>query len=106
MSMVKIVLLLTRRPELSHEQFVSYWRTKHAPLVRRVPFLRRYVISLRTKSIAGEPMPDGVAELWFDDMRSLETGTASPEWLAARQDGDNFRTNSIAFITEEHNESP
>ncbi len=104
--MMKMVLLLTRKPELSPEQFVSYWRTKHAPMVRKVPHLRRYVISLRTKSIAGEPMPDGVAELWFDDMGSLEAAMASSEWMAARQDGNNFRVNSVAFITEEHDESP
>ncbi len=99
--MVKIVLLLDRRPDLSQEAFQRYWRERHAPLVRQVPELRRYVISVRTRSLAGEPQPDGVAELWFDDAEALERALRSPEWAAARADGSNFRTNSVAFVTHE-----
>ena len=41
--MIKVVGLLTRRPEFTHEQFVSHWFEIHGPLARAVPGVRRYV---------------------------------------------------------------
>jgi EthD domain len=41
--MIKSVSLLTRRPELTHEQFVRHWVEIHAPLAHAVPGMRRYV---------------------------------------------------------------
>jgi uncharacterized protein (TIGR02118 family) len=104
--MVKVVLLLSRRPELSHEAFLSYWVNTHAPLVWKVPKLRRYVISSKMRTLAGEPQPDGLAELWFDDMASLDEALKSEAWRVARADGENFRTNSIAFVTDEQEIAP
>ena len=34
--MIKSLSLLTRRPELSHEQFVRHWVEIHAPLAHAV----------------------------------------------------------------------
>ena len=77
--MIKLVFALRRRPELSLEQFQTYWRETHAPLVAEradVLKIRRYV-QVHTKDLdglhqafqqrnGGAPAPfDGVAELWF-----------------------------------------
>ena len=71
--MYKITILLTRRSDLSHEEFVNYWTQKHTPLLAELPgdevTVRRYVQLLPTDdSIPGfETAPaDGVAELWVD----------------------------------------
>ena len=70
--MIKTISLLTRKQDLSHEEFVHHWVEVHAPLAHGVPGLRRYIQS----HIIGErtrpdiPTPDieidGIAELWFD----------------------------------------
>ena len=101
-SMVKLVLLLTRRADLDADQFFEYWRTVHASYVAQIPELRRYVISVRTEGLAGESMPDGMAELWFDNVDALRRAMQSEGWIAAREDGPNFRKNSVSFVTEEH----
>ena len=41
--MIKSISLLTRRPELTHEQFMTHWVEIHAPLAHAVPGLRRYI---------------------------------------------------------------
>ncbi len=77
--------LLRRKPGLTWEEFLTYWREVHAPLVKshaKAHGGRRYV-QLRTlqdrEQMArmqarngGAPEPfDGVAELWFDDQPSF-----------------------------------
>ena len=44
--MIKLVFVLRRRPELSRDEFQTYWREKHAPLVAshgKALGLQRYV---------------------------------------------------------------
>jgi len=76
--MIKVVGLLTRRPEFSHEQFIRHWLEIHGPLAHAVPGVRRYVqshiIGTRTRpDIPGTDVDvDGIAELWYDDEAVLE----------------------------------
>ncbi len=80
--MIKLVFALRRRPEMTLEEFQTYWREIHAPLVAEraeVLKIRRYV-QVHTKDLAGlhrafqkrnsgAPEPyDGLAELWFDSL--------------------------------------
>jgi uncharacterized protein (TIGR02118 family) len=43
--MIKMLGLLTRKPHLTHEQFVDHWLNIHGPLALAVPGVRRYVQS-------------------------------------------------------------
>ena len=100
--MVKLTFCLRRRQDLSWEEFSTYWRDVHAPLVAgRAELLgiRRYV-QVRTvdarplhqalqRRNGGSPEPfDGIAEVWFDDVesfsrpRSDEARRAAEELLA------------------------
>jgi uncharacterized protein (TIGR02118 family) len=92
--MIKLTFCLKRLPELSREDFQTYWLEKHAPLVakhREVLRIRRYVL-LHTVASAlndnirasrGAPeMYDGVAELWWDRLDDVFAGS-SPERQAA-----------------------
>ncbi len=93
--MFKIVFCLRRRPDLTPEQFDSYWRDTHAPLVRRHAAalgIRRYVQSIRFESdlaaaaakVRNAPAPfDGVAELWFDSLEAVQAGFATEAGRAA-----------------------
>ena len=73
--MIKISALLTRRGDLTREQFLDYWSTKHTPLVASLPGdavqVRKYVqLQATDDAIPGvESAPyDGVAELWVDSV--------------------------------------
>ena len=94
--MVKLTFCLRRRPDLSFEEFSTYWGDVHAPLVAaRAPLLgiKRYV-QVRTADVAalhaalqrrngGSPEPfDGIAELWFDSVESF-TASRDPNAQAA-----------------------
>ncbi|MEJ0015549.1 MAG: EthD family reductase [Acetobacteraceae bacterium] len=75
--MIKVVGLLTRKPELTHAQFVQHWLEVHGPLAHAVPGVRRYVqshiIGTRTRLDIPETdvEVDGIAELWYDDEAAL-----------------------------------
>lgn len=73
--MIKLSIFLTRRADLTHEEFVDYWTHKHTPLIGSVPGgevpVRHYVQLLPTDDeIPGVSTAsvDGVAELWVDDV--------------------------------------
>ncbi len=88
--MFKLVLLFRKREDLSREEFLRYWREEHVPLVRKVPNIRRYVISPVSGAPAGEPAFDGMAELWFDDEATAMAALATRETEATGRDARNF----------------
>ncbi len=89
--MIKVIVVLHRRPDLSREEFVRYWREVHAPLAEKMPGVRRYVINPTAEAFAmGEPSFDGVAELWFDDAAAARGAFASPAGVATTRDVVNF----------------
>ena len=105
--MIKSLSLLTRRPELTHEEFVKHWLEIHGPLALRVPEVRRYVQSHIIDERTRPDIPttlveiDGVAELWFDDRDAMARSNASPEAKALHADGALFIGRIKSFITEE-----
>lgn len=90
--MIKVITVFKRRIALAPAAFGEYWRDAHAPLVRRLPGLRRYV---QSQTIPGgyrraEPAIDGMAELWFEDTAALRALAGSPELAAVRADEAQF----------------
>ncbi len=91
--MIKVLGLLTRRPELTHEQFVRHWQEIHGPLALAVPGIRRYVQSHIVGTRTRPDIPDievevdGIAELWYDDEAALQRAAASPEMKRLTDDG-------------------
>ncbi len=86
--MTKLTYCLRRKSGMSWDEFSAYWRDVHAPLVKEraeALGIRRYVQvrTLRDRELhaglqrrnGGSPEPfDGIAELWFEDIR----GTGHP----------------------------
>jgi uncharacterized protein (TIGR02118 family) len=90
-SMVKLVFLLNRRPGMVLDDFRRYWRDEHSEIGAALPGLRKYVQNHVTSTIDGSLPPcDGFAELWFDDLESLNRALTSPEGQAAMVDSENF----------------
>lgn len=104
--MVKTVAFFKRKPGISVDAFADYWRTTHAEIVTKLPGIRKYVQShtLASGYRKGEPVYDGIAELWFDDTQVMRTLVQTPEYAAVRTDEGNFIDLSTmgSIITEEH----
>ena len=94
--MIKSISLLTRKEELSHEEFLVHWVEIHAPLAHAVPRLRRYVqshiVAERTRPdiVTHDIEIDGIAELWYDNLDDLMFANASPEAKRLHADGATF----------------
>lgn len=105
--MIKSISLLTRRLELTHEEFVRHWIEIHAPLAHAVPGVRRYVQNHILDERTRPDIPttdvavDGVAELWYDDRAAMDLANASPEAKRLHDDGALFIGGIKTFIVEE-----
>ena len=77
---LKFLVVLYRRPDLSREQFQETLRGDHAALAGRLPGLRRYVQNhLERDPNRKHPGWDAVIELYWDDWPGMEAAWASPE---------------------------
>ena len=86
--MIKLVTLLVRRDDLSHQEFLDYWRTEHAPRAKEMPHVEKYVIDVPTDPEKSEF--DGMAELYFEDMDALAAAFDSPTGQSVEADLQNF----------------
>ena len=104
--MVKVITFLKRKGGMPVEEFQRYWRERHPEAVRRLPSIRRYVQShtLASTYAAGEPIYDGIAEVWADDTGALRAMTRSPDHPALQEDEARFidRATMGVIITEDH----
>ena len=87
---------------MTAEAFHEHWRTRHAPLVVRLPDLRRYVQN--TPLAPGGPPYDAIAESSFDDTQAMKALARTPEYAAVLEDEARFidRASMASIICEEH----
>jgi uncharacterized protein (TIGR02118 family) len=97
--------LLQKTTGLSSLAFRKYWRDVHGPLAAKLPGLRRYhqnnVVDRQQRAIdypRGAYEFDGIAELWFDDLPSMNQAFASEEGQKLSADEPNF-IGSLATLT-------
>lgn len=89
--MIKIMLLLSRREDLSPDEFRRHWHGPHADLLSRLPGLQRLVLNDVLPGPDGAPPPcDGISEDWFDSPESMQAAFASPASQAVAGDAVNF----------------
>ena len=103
---VKALSFFKRRAGMSVEDFQAYWRGTHPAVVTRLPGVRRYVQShtLPGGYRKGEPVYDGIAEVWFDDTAAMRALAATPEYAAVQADEARFieRSTMGLIVTEDH----
>ena len=104
--MLKAVSFFKRKPGMPVEEFQAYWRGSHPAVVVRLPGLRRYVQSHTRLSgyRQGEPICDGIAELWFEDSKAMHALRGTKEIEAVEADEAVFidRSTMRMILTEEH----
>jgi uncharacterized protein (TIGR02118 family) len=105
--MIKSLSLLTRKSAMSREEFRRVWVGEHAPMVRAVPQVRRYVLSFVLDEPTRPDVPtqamsvDAVAELWYDDAAAMKAAAATPEMRAVLANGALYLGAIKTFVTEE-----
>ena len=118
--MIKLIMCLRRKPDLTREQFLDYWKNQHGPFFQKnatTMRAKKYVQShtLETPLNQGfresrgmQPEYDGVAEVWFESEQDLMEAMGSQEGrqfgVALLEDENNFidHSTSSAFIVREH----
>ena len=117
--MIKLIMCLHRREDITREAFQDYWLNKHGPFfMKNASTMRakKYVQSHTINTPLNEgmrssrgmmPEYDGVAEVWFESEQDLmeAMGTAEFEQLSAEllADEETFidHARSAAFIVSE-----
>ena len=103
--MIKLVYCISKKAGLTDEEFFRYWKNVHGPIGAQIPGLRKLVQNHRL-SVPGDRRPDydGMAELWFDDVKALLEARQSPQWKASSEDEANFIDHSKVayFVSQEH----
>jgi uncharacterized protein (TIGR02118 family) len=100
--MVKMIICLRRRPDLTPEGFRQHWRDIHAPIVARHAAtlgIKRYVQvhALGASPTGGRPEGfDGIGEMWVESVEAFRGAAATPQGaFAIRELGE-----SDALLTD------
>ena len=78
-TMLKFMVVLYRRSDLTPQQFRHHLQEVHAPLARNLPGLRAYKQNHVVADSKHNPGWDAIVELYFDDWAAMEAAWASPQ---------------------------
>lgn len=100
--MVKMIAFVKKKPEISREEFIRLWVEEHTKLSKLLG-MKGYRIN-----VAIEPQPDGnqapydgTAEIWWEDLESMQAALSSPQGLLAAKDTERFCERLEFIYTEE-----
>ena len=104
--MIKLVYCITKRPDLSDEEFFRYWKNIHGPIGAHIPRLRKLIQSHRI-NIPGDKYPPSLRRHRRTLVRLRRRPARSPpipRMASLNQDEANFidHTKVAYFVTEEH----
>ena len=116
--MVAIVLTIKRKQGMTFDEYDSYWRNHHAPLITSIPEFMRHCRkysqfhilapsgdgSLREFETAPGKELDGVTILWFDSQEDLRKAFNEPRYLEVVKPDEyefNDLDNCVGYVTEE-----
>ena len=81
--------------------FDRHYQQTHAPLAKKIPGLRSYVVSQGPVQALVGTAPYLIAVLSFDSMADLNAALKSPEGQAAAGDLANFATTGATLLIQE-----
>lgn len=102
--MIKMIAFVKRKAGMSRKEFAQYWTEEHIKL--SVPLGMkgyRINIALEPQPMDNNPPPyDGIAEIWWEDVESMQAALNSPQNEIAGADVNNF-VDVLHFVyTEEY----
>jgi uncharacterized protein (TIGR02118 family) len=100
--------ILKRRGDLSEEAFRREWKV-HGDLVRKMPGVSAYRqnVVISREVVKGQPCGyddfpiDGIVELWFEDVETLEAAFGSEAGKATMAHAKTFLAEITAFVVVE-----
>lgn len=84
----RIVILGKRKDGMTHEECIEYLEHEHKPIVKQIPGLNRFTVSVPTDP--DEAGYDELAELSFKSEEDLVSATDSEVWERAVEDAGHF----------------
>jgi uncharacterized protein (TIGR02118 family) len=85
--MLKFMVVVYRRPDMTPAQFRHYLETIHGPLAKNLPGLRGYKQNHASPDPKREhPGWEAIIELYFDNRESMEAAWSSPQGAASDAD--------------------
>ena len=104
---VRNFTLLTKREDLTLEEFRRHWREVHAPIARRLPGLRAYTQHHVVDTGARDDFPappatvDGIVELVFDSVEEMDAALAGPVGRELVDDARNFMSQMRKYVVHD-----
>ena len=93
----KAVILLSRRDDMSAEDFRRWWLDDHAALAAQLPGVRRITFNL----VDNPTDVDGVSELWFESRDDFDAAYATDLGKAVAADSmAHVRSRTRLFVSE------
>lgn len=110
-NLIKVSCLLTRRSDLTHEEFYHYWTQVHTPMLAKpVPgapkvhsYVQLHTLQRDVPGMATAPY-DGVAEIWFEKLEDAAAMFTSAHYnTVVAKDEEEFldRTKTVFIYAEE-----
>lgn len=97
--MFKAMIMLTRREDMSHEDFKSWWIGEHQPLARQLPGVQKIRFNVVEQD---ETAPcDGIAELWFESQDDFIAAYATEIGKSVAADSMAHLVSRVRMFTEE-----
>jgi uncharacterized protein (TIGR02118 family) len=98
--MLKVCIFIEKLEGISREEFLHYWCNEHPEYVLRLPGVRRYVQNPAIEHKTQWPA-DGMAELWFDNLRDVAKAFDGKEAEELRKHEEHFIGKMTWFIANE-----
>lgn len=96
--MIKMVVEVWKRPDFTDEQFAKRWLIEHGALVKKHAKAMGFVKYVQSHKIPSPEIeafaegrgwkkaPDGLTEVWWESMETMQAAAASPEGIAASKE--------------------
>jgi uncharacterized protein (TIGR02118 family) len=108
-ALIKAVIFIKRRKDLTREQFKEYWLTRHVELEKEnveKNWVRKIVASFAIEDESlPEPPFDGMVELYFDSIEDMRKDVQGAQREIMYADEENFCDHSeeqVVVITHEY----
>ena len=112
--MPKLIILVRRRPDLSHEEFVRHYEERHVPLVLSLMpisgYRRNYVardtafVAAQIEGVTNEVDFDVLTEIWFESegdlLEAQRTTAGEAGWVLSEDEKKIFdlRPGAVRFL--------
>lgn len=104
---VRNFTLLTKRDDLSMEEFRRYWTEVHAPIAKRLPGLvssiQHHVVDTAARGDFPAPPANvhGIVELVFESREAMDAALAGPVGQELVEDARNFQAQMRKYVVED-----